>query len=73
MPPSEVTLTTRQMSFLLHSMRLAGFLLVADSRSTKDALLSKMRQAREALSKAETFANDKYLGRETSNTGEFND
>ena len=72
MPPSEVTLTTDQLNWLVHSLMLARISLTADSRTKKDALLAKVRQARQALSKAETFINNKYLGK-TTNTGQFND
>ena len=73
MPQNEVPITREQLSWLVDSLMTARILLTADSNTPKYILLHKMRQALEAFSKAETFINDKYLGRETANTGEFND
>ena len=70
---NEVPITREQLNWVLRSMTVARILLTADASTPKYILLQKMRQAREAFSKAETFINNKYLGRETANTGQFND
>ena len=73
MTSEDVTFSGRQLNWVVHSLMVARIHLTADTRTNKDALLVKIRNARKALSDVETFVNNKYLGRETSNTGKFND
>ena len=70
---SEVQISKEQLNWVLHSMTVARILLTADASTPKYILLQKMRQARETFSKAETFINNKYLGKPTTNTGQLND